>query len=157
MLEIPAHVRDQAPKWAYMEPAVLAWVQTWTGKPVYTTEPKDNWPPDGFHQVTQVGGPGTIGRLRIERAVNIELDTVHPSLGHAWIASSEASTAMLALAGQGLQLPEPLGWFYVDEVEETFSPSRETPDKTPGFKRITATYQLVIRPLVTPLIQAKEA
>lgn len=157
MPEIPAHIRDHAIDWALMEPAALAWLTTWTGKPAYSVEPKDGWPPDGFYQITQIGGPGTVGQLRIERAVNIELDSVHPNLGHAWQTSSRGASAMLALAGQGMVLPQPVGEFYVDEVEEIFAPARETPDKTPGFKRITATYQLVIRPRHTPLTQAKEA
>ncbi|MDI3331409.1 MAG: hypothetical protein QJR09_11880 [Micrococcus sp.] len=142
---IPNHVRDRALQWPMVEPSVLAWLRTWTLKPVYTREPT-KYPEDGFYQVTATGGPGSTGQLGIERAFSVEVDSVHTQLGEMWALAGEASTAMLALGGNGLHVASPIGPFYVDSCEETFAPAREDPPPTPGFARGTATYQLVLRP-----------
>lgn len=125
------------PRWANVEKFLRLWLAERTGRPVYTETDgtlTGNLP---AYQITRVGGSGGID---FSKTVAIEIDSIAATRGAMWDTAADAQTAMHELAANGTA-----DW-YVDTVEETFSPAVEPYENT-GVRRATATYALTIRPL----------
>jgi hypothetical protein len=125
------------PRWANVEKFLRLWLAAETGRAVYTETDgtlAGNLP---AYQITRVGGSDGAD---FSKSVSIEIDSIAATRGAMWDAAAAVQTAMRKLAANGTA-----DW-YVDTVEETFSPAIE-PYENQGVRRATATYALTIRPL----------
>lgn len=124
-------------KWANVEKLLRLWLAAETGRAVYTETDGTLAANLPAYQITRVGGSGGID---FSKSVSVEVDSIAATRGDMWDTAAAAQTAMHKLAANGTA-----DW-YVDTVEETFSPAIEPYENT-GVRRATATYALTIRPL----------
>lgn len=125
------------PRWANVEKFLRLWLAQETGKVVYTETDGSLSGALPAYQITRVGGSDGAD---FSKSVSVEVDSIAATRGAMWDTAADAQTAMHKLAANGTA-----DW-YVDTVEEMFSPAVEPYENT-GVRRATATYALTIRPL----------